>query len=181
MKITNALDPSQTGQKGIVLSGIGGSGKTQIVLRYIYQYQHHYSAIIWNNASTKEHARQSFADAADIISSNWPRDLPLAYLGPDDLQRVTSRLRSTFHPNWLLVIDSVDDLEQDEFDKYIPFCHHGSILITSTQFRTPKGVKVQRLEVDGLDNESSRRLLLAKAERCDISKDGGRHPVKCKK
>jgi hypothetical protein len=80
LAIEEALDPTKQGQKGIVLCGIGGSGKTQLALRYIEQHQQFYTAILWINASTVEHTKQSFAEVADIISSNWPsRDLPLTY------------------------------------------------------------------------------------------------------
>src|SRR5271163_4701870 len=67
--IAKALDPRTPGQKGIVLCGIGGSGKTQLALRYIKQYQQLYTAVIWVDASTVEHTIQSFAETADMISS----------------------------------------------------------------------------------------------------------------
>lgn len=130
--IKEALDPTKLGQKGIVLCGIGGSGKTQLTLRYIEQHQQLYTAILWIDASTIEHTNQSFAMAADVISSNWPRDLPLTYSGSSDWRKVIGRLRSTCHTRWLLVIDSVDDLDQDNFRQYIPDCRYGSIIVTST-------------------------------------------------
>src|ERR1700728_3061559 len=95
LAITNALDPRTPGQKGIVLCGIGGSGKTQLALRYIKQHQQLYTAVIWINASTAEHTIQSFAETAETVS-NWPfRDLPLTYSGSCNWRKVISRMRST--------------------------------------------------------------------------------------
>jgi hypothetical protein len=175
--ITKALDPGTPGQKGIVLCGIGGSGKTQLALRYIKQHQQLYTAVIWINASTVEHTIQSFAEAADMISSNWPfRDLPLAYVGSCNWRRVITRMRSTCYTRWLLVIDGIDDLNQDNFKQYIPSCKFGSIIVTSTQNRAPEVFQLLRLDVDRLDLDSGRELLLTRAfgsiSDADISEDG---------
>lgn len=175
--MANALDPITPGQKGIVLCGIGGSGKTQLALRYIKQYQQLYTAVIWINASTAEHTIQSFAETADMVSSNWPfRDLPLTYLGSCNWRKVIARMRSTRYTHWLLVIDGIDDLNQDNFKQYIPSCRFGSIIVTSTQSRAPEVFQLSRLDVDRLDLDSGRELLLTRAfgsiSDADISEDG---------
>lgn len=177
LAIEEALDPTKPGQKGIVLCGIGGSGKTQLALRYVEQHQRLYTAIFWINASTVEHTKQSFAEATDIISSNWPSgDLPLKHAGSSNWQKVIGRLRSTCYTHWLLVIDSVDDLDQDNFRQYIPSCDYGSVMITSTQSQAPAVFRLLGLEVDRLDIDSSRELLFLRASRSienvDISEDG---------
>lgn len=177
LAIACTLDPRKPGQKGVVLCGIGGSGKTQLVLRYIEDCRHHYTAILWINASTAEHTMQSFAAAADIVSSSWPsRDLPLPSTGSSKWHKVIARLRYTCHTRWLLVIDSIDDLDRDNFRQYIPTCNHGSVIATSTQSQAPEVLRLSRLEVDRLDLESSRELLFTCAfgsiENAKISEDG---------
>ncbi len=177
LAIEKALDPEKSGQRGVVLCGIGGSGKTQLTLRYIEQHFHLYTAIIWINATTLEHTQQSFAEAADLISSKWPApDLPVVYIGPIRWRKVVARLHSTCHKDWLLVIDSVDDLTQDNFRQYIPSCKHGSIIVTSTQRQAPEVFRFSELEVDCLDLDSSRELLFActsgSIENAVVSEDG---------
>jgi hypothetical protein len=177
LAIANALDPRTPGQKGIVFCGIGGAGKTQLALRYIKQYQQLYTAVIWINASTAEHTIQSFAETADMVSSNWPfRDLPLTYLGSCNWRKVITRMRSTRYTRWLLVIDGVDDLNQDNFKQYIPSCQFGSIIVTSTQSRAPEVFQLPRLNVDRLDPVSGRELLLTRnfgsISDANISEDG---------
>ena len=175
--IAKALDPQTPGQRGIVLCGIGGSGKTQLALRYIKQYQQLYTAVIWIDASTAEHTIQSFAETADMISSKWPfRDLPLTYLGSCNWRKVIARIRSTRYTRWLFVIDGIDDLNQDNFKQYIPSCQFGSIMVTSTQSRAPEVFRLPRLDVDRLDLDSGRELLLTRSfgpiSDADISEDG---------
>ncbi len=160
--LTDTLDPKKPGQKGIVLCGIGGSGKTQLVLRYIEQQKQSYTAIIWINASTLQNTKQSFAEAANMISRHWPaQDLPPLYAGECNQQKVMARLRTTCYRHWLLVIDSIDDLAQDDFRRYIPSCSYGSAIITSTQDQAAAVFRLPKVEVDRLDAASSRELFLA--------------------
>ena len=173
-KIREALDPSRHGRKSLLLRGMGGSGKTQLALQHIQQDGHRYSAILWVNASSTEHARMSFSEAATTISSSWPRELPVAFAGPntDNVLKVTARLRSTRYTNWLIVIDSIDDPEEGQLSKYVPSGEYGSVLVTSTRHLVCNGFRPGNpLAVDGLDPQSSRDLILATAERADTGKD----------
>ena len=173
-EIRKALDPSRPGRKSLLLLGMGGSGKTQLALRHIQQDGQRYSAILWVNASTTEHARWSFSEAAAITSSSWPRELPVAYTGPDtdNVLKVIARLRSTRYTNWLMVIDSIDDPEEGQLSRYVPSSEYGSVLVTSTRHLACNGFRPgKRLAVDGLDPQSSRALILATAERTDMGED----------
>lgn len=109
-----ALHPQKAGQRGFVLYGLPGSDKTQLALRYVDKHPSLFSPEI---------AASSFSDAAALISAAWPTtDLPIPYQGPHDQRRVVSRLRSTIHKSWLLVIDSADDIYGQDFTQYIPNC-----------------------------------------------------------
>lgn len=172
-EIRQALDPCQPGRKSLLLHGMGGSGKTQLSLQHILQDGQKYAAILWIDASTQEHAMMSFAEAAGIISSSWPPDLPTVYAGPDELLMVTARLRSTRYTNWLLVIDSIDNLKPDQLLRCMPSCEYGSILAMSTQYQARNGFTPGKLlAVDGLDLKSSRALLLAMAGHAEVGEDG---------
>ncbi|RYP90787.1 hypothetical protein DL770_003120 [Monosporascus sp. CRB-9-2] len=158
LQIRQGLDPSRPGRKSVLLTGIGGSGKTQLALQHIDQEKNHYSIVVWVNASTREHANRSLAETTAKMATSWPRDLPLFYSGSDtdNLLRVTSRLRTTRHRNWLLVIDSADDPNLDELAKYIPDCAHGSVLVTSTRTRGCRGFRPDNpIHVGGLDTLNS--------------------------
>lgn len=173
-EMREALDPVRPGRKSLLLLGIGGSGKTQLALRHIQQDGQRYSAILWVNASTREHARWSFSEATAIISSSWPRELPVAYAGADtdNVLKVITRLRSTRYTNWLIVIDSIDDPEEGQLSRYMPYSEYGSVLVTSTRHIACNGFRPgKRLVVDGLDHQSSRSLILATAERADLGED----------
>ncbi|WQF85275.1 Putative tetratricopeptide-like helical domain superfamily [Colletotrichum destructivum] len=171
-EMQTALDPSKPGRKSLLIYGMGGSGKTQLTLRHIQQEGTRYSAVIWINGSTQEHAQRSFAEAAGFISSSWPRDLPIPYAGSDDLLMVSARLRLTLLTNWLLVIDSADNPEQGQLSSFIPTCPHGSVLITSTRLLKLHGFKPDRpMSMNGLDPQSSQDLLVEMSGRDEDDND----------
>ncbi|KAK6213149.1 Ankyrin repeat domain-containing protein 50 [Colletotrichum tabaci] len=171
-EIQTALDPSKPGRKSLLIYGMGGSGKTQLTLRHIGQEGNRYSAVIWINGSTKEHAQRSFAEAAGYITSSWPRDLPTPYAGSDDLLLVSARLRSTLLTTWLLVIDSADNPEQGQLSSFIPTCPHGSVLITSTRLLRLNSFKPDRpMSMHGLDPQSSQDLLVEMSGRDEDDND----------
>ncbi|KAI1411906.1 P-loop containing nucleoside triphosphate hydrolase protein [Hypoxylon sp. FL1857] len=166
-EIYSALDPSKSGRKGILLFGIGGSGKTQLALQYIKKQKQLYKAVMWINAFTSEQITESFTDAFCLISKSWPaKDLPNPYTGENKLAFVLSRLRSTLYRNWLLVIDSADDLDNHNLVQLIPDSSHGSIIVTSTR-RDASDVLEQHgfssIEIDKLDDHSGKELLLGRA------------------
>lgn len=159
-RVRDGLDPSKPGRKAVLLYGIGGSGKTQLVLHYIEQHKTDYTAIIWINASNKETAVQSLEEASFMIAAQWPADLPLHSSGGfNTISYVRSRLLNTRHRKWLLVLDSLDDPDH-HFAEYIPSCDFGSVIVTSTAFRVGFGFRPEKpIEVEGLDTISSLSLL----------------------
>ncbi|KAK0638981.1 hypothetical protein B0T16DRAFT_462695 [Cercophora newfieldiana] len=163
--LRDKLDPTVRGRKGVVLYGLAGSGKTQLILRFIHTFEERYTAVIWINASSKEQTLQSFADTAEAIDSMWPtKDLPNTYRGTNPERKVLSRLRSTAHNRWMLVIDSVDDLDAIDLSSLIPDCKHGSIVVTSTRRSAAELLEkyeFSALEVDSLDSFSASQLLLS--------------------
>ncbi|KAI1110624.1 hypothetical protein F5Y14DRAFT_428226 [Nemania sp. NC0429] len=168
-RLSTALDPGIAGMKGVVLFGLGGSGKTQLTLRYIQQAMNQYKAIFWIDAPSKELVLYSFSNAAAIVEKSWPsKDTPNPYSGNDVRAKILSRLRSTLYRNWLLVIDNADGLENINYQELIPHnCNHGSIIVTSTKREITDILLPYRfstIEIDGLDPESSTALLLQKSQ-----------------
>lgn len=164
-----SLDPTKPGQKGIVLYGIGGSGKTQLARQFIELHRQDYCAIFWINASTNDILRETFTEAANAISAKWPKDLPNTYSGSDPGLAVKSRLRSTTRRKWLLIYDSLDNLNSHDYIKYVPDCQHGSRIITTTNARAVEIFGLEGLEIDRLNTEHGCQLLATRSKRIDSS------------
>ncbi|KAJ7480578.1 hypothetical protein FB451DRAFT_1031029, partial [Mycena latifolia] len=100
-----------------VLYGLGGSGKTQIALKFIDESASKFSDIFLIDTSTPE-----------TIDTDLKSIAVMNKIG-DTAQDALDWLRSK-QKEWLLFFDNADDPKID-LHKFFPRCKHGNILITS--------------------------------------------------
>lgn len=124
----NISEEGKVAQKGspcVVISGLGGIGKTHLALEYTYRARARYDAVFWVNAET-----------VPVLSSDFLRiSKELGLMGSSELEdRVVARsmvlkwLRTT-KASWLLVFDNVENTKI--LHDFWPTSSNGSILITS--------------------------------------------------
>ncbi len=139
----------------VAICGMGGMGKTQLALEYMYRHQNAYRAILWARAESYE---TLFADFLEIA-----RELGLPEAGETDAQRavkaVTRWLAS--EQNWLLALDNIEEYEL--MQRFILPASQGHILLT-TQARA-SGTYAQAIELGKLTQEEGARLLLRRCKR----------------
>ncbi|KAF7554701.1 hypothetical protein G7Z17_g2746 [Cylindrodendrum hubeiense] len=136
--------PVENRQRGIhkraALHGLGGIGKTQVVLEWAYEMRERDEdlSIFWVHASTTERFTEAYTSIARTCQ------IPGHSIGGSDLlKRVKEWLESSHqqHP-WLMIVDNADDiqvfLEKSEdagylakMHKYLPSSPNGSVLFTS--------------------------------------------------
>ena len=170
----------------IVLYGIGGMGKTQLALEYVYQSNKDYTSVFWINAASEEttilgftgimqqlikyHARLSgnYSHISQLLGMAGKIDSKgnFSVAQPPEAQEVVEAVRQWFtapeNPNWLLVFDNLDDLQSFDIDDYIPSCGHGTVIITS---RRPECIKQGRrgFEVHQMQPSEGMKLLMESA------------------
>ncbi|KAJ4177823.1 hypothetical protein NW767_015010 [Fusarium falciforme] len=122
--------------RSFAICGLGGVGKTELVLQYAQTRKRHFEAIFWVSANDSKILASSFAnlavqlglneeDSEDIMAK---RDIVMGWLSRP--MRQTSRPDEPGNfVNWLLIFDNVDNL--DLLDDYWPRLGRGSVLITS--------------------------------------------------
>ena len=148
-------------QKRVVLWGLGGFGKTRLALQYLKTHQKDYSAMLWINAATYDSTEESFTQAADILKLRLSFHLDAPLVGARaNIQLVHQWLASNKNTDWLMVVDSLDDLESFDCRDLVPQCSHGSIVITSTLSHTMDVFKSQGLELGGLEIFNGCQMLL---------------------
>lgn len=160
-RVTN-LCRSDGGQRRVVLSGLPGFGKTSIVLRYIQQNKDNSEAILWVNASSEATAVESLSEALRRIGDNstsrassqsaLSRNLDAFFLVHRWLERQCTR--------WLMVIDSVNELDDWDIRRLLPSCSHGTVLITTTRRGLHKSLDTHCIEVPSLCVAESVEMLL---------------------
>lgn len=148
--------PGQNELKTFALCGVGGLGKTQIAIEFIYSRKHEYDAIFWVHAADtsklandfKKIATQLELEGSDSQDFTELRKLVLDWLAaPGSHNTSPGRLRNPI--NWLLVFDNAEHLA-DLRDYWPMNSSKGSILVTSrdplaktqTYFYSPNGLEL---------------------------------------
>jgi tetratricopeptide (TPR) repeat protein len=149
----------------LVMYGLGGSGKTQLALKYIEDHKNEYSTVLWIDATDEESARASFQRCANDLQlqidskqaqSSSLADSPLVQAVLQSL-----RNRKDIDKKWLVVVDNADDVTWG-IKKIIPRGRQGSIIITSQDGESRKlvGGGCEELRVGMMEAEEARALIL---------------------
>jgi hypothetical protein len=138
-----------------VLHGLGGIGKTQLVITYTHRHKKRYTAIFWIDASSDDSILLSFNSMARQIRRQHPSTAVLAGIDLEGsparvVEAVISWLSLSNNTRWLLIYDNYDkpkvlshnDPEGVDLPRYIPQCDHGSILITTRSARVDLGSRI---------------------------------------
>lgn len=135
------------------LTGLGGIGKTQTALAYIYEHWREYNWVFWVSAETVDMLNDGLVSLAE--------ELELLVAAPAQknqaLQLIHDWFRSESH--WLLVLDNADDL--DTLAPYFPRHHAGHLILTTRARNTVKWAAP--IALDKLAREEGALLLLRRA------------------
>ncbi|PVF91616.1 FabD/lysophospholipase-like protein [Serendipita vermifera] len=113
--------PIDSGQKVMVISGMGGCGKTQLVAQFMKEYKSRFQYALFIDGSSRETIE------VDIINSVQGLSVDHSPITLDD---ALDFFRNPHHDKWVIVYDNVDDTSL-KIAKYLPDCQHGSVIITT--------------------------------------------------
>jgi tetratricopeptide (TPR) repeat protein/transcriptional regulator with XRE-family HTH domain len=136
------------------LHGLGGVGKTQLVLEYAYQHALEYSAVGWIAAETTETVVSSLLRVAEHFQlPDWQ---------DTDQQRVVAAVQRwlSIHSQWLLIWDNLEDLGL--LPHFLPSLRQGSVLITTRS--QALGSLAHGVDLCPMGEEEGRLLLLRRAK-----------------
>ncbi|WP_457757774.1 NB-ARC domain-containing protein [Streptomyces mirabilis] len=143
------------------LHGLGGVGKSQLVLEYIYMHQHDYKVICWIPAERESQILAALASlAAPLGVAPTGQDSLGAPAANTAVPAVLEALRTgALYDNWLLVFDNAEDVEAVR--NSFPTSGRGKVIVTSRnraweRVATPLPVNVfERQETIGLPQQRS--------------------------
>ncbi|GHO47488.1 helix-turn-helix domain-containing protein [Ktedonospora formicarum] len=135
------------------LHGLGGVGKTQLALEYVYRFAQDYRAVFWIDAETTESINVSLLRIAAVLQ--------LPNRESKDQQRVISAVTAwlTIHDQWLLICDNVEDL--NVLDRFLPSIQHGAVLFTTCL--QALGTRARSIPVLPMEHEEGMLFLLRRA------------------
>ncbi len=113
------------------LHGLGGVGKSQLALEYIYTHQHDYKVICWIPAERESLILAALASlAAQLGVAPTGQDSLGAPAANTAVPAVLEALRAGApYDNWLLVFDNAEDVEAVR--NYFPTNGPGKVIVTS--------------------------------------------------
>lgn len=214
-KMDYRRNPNFTGRKGllnklsaaipntkrnvVVLHGLGGIGKTEIALEYIYAHMKEYSSIFWITATTEESTISGFREIANRLIQHGRNAEKLDYLQVAQLldmpglvdryghvstkeehaQLIVRAVNRWFNKeenqHWLLVFDNFNDLGSFRINTLFPSTSYGNIIITT---RRPVLARWgDSLEVGEMTEEEGLQLLfkITQHNADEISLEGKLH------
>ena len=102
----------------LVVWGLGGAGKSQLVLNYIREYRQDYSAVFWIEGGSKESIERDYIQIYRLLYNR------LLGVGQEivKVEDAVPAVKSWFHRRegrWLVVLDSADTIDNPQDQSYI--------------------------------------------------------------
>jgi tetratricopeptide (TPR) repeat protein len=153
---------TSSGRLAVVAAhGLGGVGKTQLVLAYAHQHADTYPLVWWVPAETDVSAAAALAALAPFLGMTVKPDQEATVTAV--LQALGQRRAPDGGPGWLLVFDNAEAPQR--LRRLLPPGGAGRVLVTS---RNPAwGGLARRLQVDVLSEAEAVALLLGQTGSTD--------------
>ena len=147
--------------RSLALVGMGGIGKTQLVIEYAYRYKDQYSAIYWFQADDRDLLLYSIVELAE-------QRIP-EQSNHDDPKTVAENLKHYLEKQsgWLLIVDNADDFSIAK--KFLPESGDGCILITTRSSQLDSAI--DQIAISPLPPNEGKLLLLRRAEQLKYTTD----------
>ena len=161
-RLHELLMGEEMGASHVSISGLGGVGKTQLALAYVYTYRDSYETILWARAGNQEQLIKDVVDIAHLLQvpetkKSEPRQ---RYL----VNEVFYWLQT--HNGWLFILDNVEEdinktgnLEVElQIGRWLSLLQNGHFLFT-TRAQSIANM-AQNFLLDVLQEEEGAQLLL---------------------
>ena len=147
---------------GVVVTGIGGVGKSQLAVEFCYRYGRFFQSVHWIQANLNISAEVAECGLAMGLP-NWPDRFP---------EQVAATLRAWQEGGRrLIVLDNAERLEP--LQEWMPKLQSCSLLITSRRDNWPRDLGLQTKRLDELTRIQSIELLRKLAPRLQKVADDG--------
>ncbi|MEA5449640.1 tetratricopeptide repeat protein [Leptolyngbya sp. CCNP1308] len=148
-----AIHTALTSRGRAALSGLGGIGKTQTALEYVYRHQREYEQVFWVRAEQETELISGYVALAKALEIPGHQQ--------EDQQANVALMKQWLaaHDGWLLVLDNADDLRQ--LRPYLSTTNGHILLTTRAQ---ALGDLAEKVEVTRMDADEGALLLLRRGQ-----------------
>ncbi|KIH94168.1 hypothetical protein SPBR_05564 [Sporothrix brasiliensis 5110] len=165
-KLRDALFTKEEQTAKVAVAGLGGIGKTQLVLAMAYHIRDEFKdcCVLWMPCTSRESIEKAFAVAAKELN------IPGAESDKADTKAlVRDHLSKESAGRWLLVFDNADDIsiwfnqsagESGRLIDYLPKSQHGSIIFTTRVKKEAVRLTGRNIiEMSAMDEDGGKQLL----------------------
>ncbi|KAF8245681.1 TPR-like protein [Wilcoxina mikolae CBS 423.85] len=140
-RLRSKLEGLGSGHRRIALWGLGGVGKTQDVLNFVYEFQGSRVSVFWVHAGSKQRFNQDYRKLSRLVGIPGHDDTKL------DIRPIVKEwFEGTSSGNWVMVLDNADneldffsnetvaETETEALAQFLPHGTKGSIIVTTRDF-----------------------------------------------
>ena len=150
-------DPKQYNHR-IAIYGMGGVGKTQCAIEYVYRHEEDYGDIYWISASDQTALLSGFQEIGTKTGC-----LPNGIDGLNPTKAAKNVLDwLRLQKNWLLVIDNLDDISVA--DGFLPAMDKGGHTLITTRNPNAKNIPAEGLQIPVFGRDDAIELLRVRSE-----------------
>lgn len=153
----------------LVVHGIGGVGKTQLVLDYVQRYRQDYSAVFWLEGASPEYIQRDYIQVYMLL---YNLHLEVNE-GSTQVQNAISAVKRWFHgrgKRWLFVIDSADVINDPnnpayvDLLRYLPDDPSVHVLVTTRDRSAQEITDLSVVEVQEMTSKEAATLFQKQAK-----------------
>jgi tetratricopeptide (TPR) repeat protein len=165
-----------------VVHGLGGSGKSQLVLNYIRECRRDYTVVFWIEAGQKESIERDYIQIYQLLFSCPTTEAKLI-----KLEDAVPAVKNWFHQQRgrsLVVLDSadtidtVDDVSYVDLEYFLPDASSVDNIITTRSSRAREICTLETVEVAEMEAEEAAALFCKCAKLNQKSKDAAEEILK---
>ncbi|KAG8798372.1 hypothetical protein FRC16_007375 [Serendipita sp. 398] len=154
-------------QRILVISGLGGCGKSTLVTKFAAEYQSKFEKFFFIDSTSASTVRADLIESVRSIGGQYSQVT---------LEGALAFFSSPKNRNWALIYDNADDVSLD-LAPLLPNANHGVILITTRNRLLAQLASSVHLELDIMSKEESIEALARSSRREGKAEDSDWLPV----
>ena len=149
----------------LVVRGLGGSGKSQLVLNYVQECRQDYSTIFWIEAGQKESIERDYVQIYRLLFER----VPATGQETRKIEDVVAAVKSWFHSQRersLVVLDSADEIDEGDggssinLEFFLPDAPTVDIIITTRHAQVAEITTLMAVDVGEMETTEAVELFL---------------------
>jgi tetratricopeptide (TPR) repeat protein len=176
-QLHDKITETKSGTTILVVRGLGGAGKSQLVLNYLQEYHNDYSATFWIEAGQRESVDRDFLQIYKLLYGLRALE-GQEMIKPEDAVLAVKSWFQRRSGRWLVVFDSADAIDDEEDKSYIdlryflPDAPSVTVIITTRSAIATEMTQLEEVNVAEMEPSEAAELFIRCAKLTNDSQAG---------